>query len=134
MAKLTNLSLAAFLALLPTLAFAQAPAVPPVTASATGTTGAVVATISAKASQINSLCGFDVISSGVTSAITPITVTGLTGGTLTYTGIIAGTAPFTPRFNPCIQGSAVNTAIVITTTASGSATAVSVNAYGFTTY
>ena len=35
MAKLTNLSITAFLALLPTLAFAQAPALPPVTASAT---------------------------------------------------------------------------------------------------
>jgi len=38
-------------------------------------------------------------------------------------------SPF--NFTPCIQSSAINTAITVTTTANGTASAVDVNSWGF---
>lgn len=107
--------------------------VPPGTAQnaiATGTTGAVTATLPAAAGKTTYICGFDISAAG-TATISPITVTGVLGGTLTYQGISAGSAPFSVRFGPCVPASAVNTAINVVTTADGTATAVDVQAYGF---
>lgn len=104
----------------------------PVGAVATGTTGSVVATIAATALVTNYLCEFDISAIGGTAAIGPVTVAGLTGGTRTYQfSSSAAGVNFSKSFNPCIPASAVNTAIIITTTADGTATAVDINSSGY---
>jgi hypothetical protein len=101
------------------------------TAVATGTTGAVSASMSAPASKLLFLCGFDVSAIGGTADVGPITVTGLTGGTFTYhLASSAGGVTLNRSFSPCIPASAVNTAIVVATTADGTASAVDVNVWG----
>jgi hypothetical protein len=114
-----HILLAALLGLLPSLALAQSASIarPVVVAAASGTTGAVVATMSAKANVTNYLCSVDI--SGVGSAVAPlgpVVIAGLAGGSITLQGIPAGTAaappaPFMRNFDPCIPASAPNTAI-----------------------
>lgn len=99
-----------------------------VTANASGTTGAVVATIPAVAGKTNNLCSFSVSATG-TGSVGPITITGLAGGTQTYQLTAPGSVG--QAFSPCLPASAPNVAIVITTTADATATAVNVNAAGF---
>lgn len=117
-----------------TLASDQPFQVPPTqtTAIATGTTGAVTATLAATASVTNYLCTVDVSATGGTAAIGPITITGLLGGTFTYQFFSTATgANFQRTFTPCVPASAVNTAIAVATTADGTASAVDVNLSGF---
>lgn len=102
----------------------------PVTAVGTGSTGAVTATLAAANGKTTFICGFDVSAAG-SATISPITVTGLLGGTFTYQGISAGGAPFMVRFAPCLPASAVDQAIAVVTTADGTATATDVNAFGY---
>lgn len=104
----------------------------PVTGIGTGSTGAVVGTLAAIPGQKTWICGFDVSGIGGTAALGPVVVAGLTGGSFTYQ--ISSTAAgitLSRTFTPCIPASAVNTAITVTTTADGTATAVDVNAWGF---
>lgn len=104
----------------------------PVTAVATGTTGAVVGTMAAIAGKTNYLCGFDVSAIGGTAAVGPITVTGLITGSFTYELASTATGVTLSRvYSPCIPASAANTAVTVTTTADGSASAVAVNMNGF---
>jgi hypothetical protein len=105
----------------------------PISAAATGTTGAVTATLGAFANQTTFLCGFDVSAIGGTATVGPITISGLVSNQ-TFTYQLSSTttgATLSRTLNPCIPGRAVNTAITITTTANGTATAVDVNAWGF---
>lgn len=96
-----------------------------------GTTGAVVGTLAGAASKTTYLCDLDVSAAG-TGSIGPVTVAGLLGGSKVFQlPVTAGGAPFSKSFNPCLPASAVNTAITITTTADGTATAVNVNSSGF---
>lgn len=98
----------------------------------TGTTGAVTGTLAGAASKTTFICGFDISATGGVASLGPITVTGLLGGTFTYQLFSTATGVnFTKTYNPCLQASAVNTAIVVTTTADGTATAVDVNVQGF---
>lgn len=100
--------------------------------AATGSTGAVTATLPAVASQFTYLCNLQVSAAGGTATISPITVAGVQGGSLVFQGISAGGAPFIPpAWTPCLRSSAVNTPITVTTTADGTATAVDVQASGF---
>ena len=104
----------------------------PITGNATGTTGAVVGTLAAAASKTTYICGFDVSAIGGTAAVGPITVAGLKGSSAVYQ--LASTAAGVTlgrTYSPCIPASAANTAITITTTADGTASAVSVNSWGF---
>lgn len=98
----------------------------------TGTTGAVTGTLAAAAGRTTFICGFDVSVIGGTAAVGPITITGLIGGTFTYqfSSLAAGNT-LSRTFTPCIPASAVNTAIVTTTTADGTASAVDVNSWGY---
>lgn len=98
----------------------------------TGTTGAVTGTLAATATTTTYICGFTVSAVGGTATLGPITVTGLKNGTFTYQlfSSASGVNLIQP-FTPCIPASAVNTTIVVTTTADGTATAVDVNAYGY---
>jgi hypothetical protein len=104
----------------------------PVTGNATGSTGSVVGTLAAASSKTTYICGFDVSAIGGTAAVGPITVAGLTGSSMVYQlSSLAAGVTFSHTFTPCIPASAVNTAITVTTTADGTATAVDVNSWGF---
>ena len=99
--------------------------------NATGSTGAVVGTLTSQTGRTAFICGFSVNAIG-TLAVGPITIAGLTGAsqvwqlTATASGSSVGTT-----FNPCIPASAAATNITITTTADASATAVDVNSWGY---
>jgi hypothetical protein len=101
--------------------------------NASGSTGAVVGTLAAAASVTTYICGFNVSAIGGTAPVGPIVVAGLIGSSQTYQGSAsaAGGIVASQTFFPCIPASAANTAITITTTADGTATAVNVNAWGF---
>lgn len=105
-----------------------------ITGNATGSTGAVVGTLAGVAGKTTYICGFSVSGTGGTANIGPITVAGLVGSSQVYqlSNNVASTATnFSQSFNPCIPASAANTAITVTTTADGTATAVDVNSYGY---
>lgn len=104
----------------------------PVTAAGSGATGAVVGTLAATAGKTNYICGFDVSAIGGTAAVGPIVVAGLISGSFTYqlASLVAGNL-LGRTFKPCIPASGANTAITVTTTADGTASAVNVNIAGF---
>lgn len=103
-----------------------------ITGNATGTTGAVVGTLAAATGKTTYICGFDVTAVGGTAQVGPITVAGLVGGSATYYLASSAAGVVLPvRYTPCIPGSTVNTAITITTTADGTASAVTVNSWGY---
>lgn len=106
-----------------------------VTANAAGSTAAVVGTMAATAAKTNYLCGFNVQAIGGTATVGPITVAGLIGSSQVYqtdvNSATVGKQVASATFSPCIPASAVNTAITITTTADGTATAVDVNSWGY---
>jgi hypothetical protein len=108
------------------------PGATPVLGLGTGTTGAVTGTLAGVAAKTTYICGFDVSALGGTATVGPITVTGLLGGTLTYqlASTVSGNL-LSRTFMPCLPASAVNTAIVVTTTADGTASGVDVDATGF---
>ena len=130
-------ALAAALFLLSPGAFAQTSGVPTgaiITGNSTGTTGAVVGTLAARAGVTTYICGFNVSSIGGTATVGPITVAGLIGSSQVYqlpVNAATGQILATQTFTPCIQASAANTAITVTTTANGTATGVDVNSWGF---
>lgn len=102
-----------------------------ITGNATGTTGAVVGTLAAAAGKTTYICGFDITAVGGTAQVGPITVAGLVGASAVYylASSVAGSV-LPVRYSPCIA-SAANTAITITTTANGTASAVTVNSWGY---
>jgi len=104
----------------------------PITGNSSGTTGAVVGTLAGAAAKTTYICGFDVSAIGGTAAIGPITVAGTVGGSLVYQmSSSAAGLTLSRSFNPCVPASAVATAITITTTADGTASAVDVNSWGY---
>lgn len=108
------------------------PGATPVAFTATGTSGAVTATLPAASGKNTYICGYNVSAAG-TGLITPITITGVLGGTQTVQGLTAGAAPiFPPPYTPCLPSSALNQAISVSTTADATATAVNVNVWGYT--
>jgi hypothetical protein len=106
-----------------------------ISGNATGSTGAVVGTLAANATKFTYICGFDVSAIGGTATVGPVVVAGLITASQTYQVPVNSATnatvlgPF--HFFPCIQSSAINTAITITTTADGTASAVDVNSWGF---
>lgn len=104
----------------------------PITGNATGTTGAVVGTLAAAASKTTFICGFAISATGGVATLGPITVAGLIGSSMVFQLFsTASGVNLSQQFNPCIPASAANTAITITTTADGTATAVDVNSWGY---
>ena len=104
----------------------------PITGNGTGSTGAVVGTLTAVSSKTTYICGFSVSAIGGTAAVGPITIAGTITASLVYE--LASTATgisLTQTFSPCIPASAANTNITVTTTADGSASAVAVNSWGY---
>lgn len=104
-----------------------------ITGNAQGTTGAVVGTLAAVQNKFTFICGFEVDAIGGTAAIGPITVAGIVGSSMVFQGsaTAAGGRIASRDFSPCIPSSAPNTAITVTTTADGTATAVDVNSWGY---
>lgn len=106
-----------------------------ITGNATGTTSAVVGTLAAASGKTTYICGFNVQAIGGTATVGPITVAGLIGSSQVYqtdvNSATVGKTVASANFNPCIPASAVNTAITITTTANGTASAVDVNSWGY---
>ncbi len=103
-----------------------------ITGNGTGTTGAIVGTLTGAAGKTTYICGFDVSAIGGTATVGPVTVAGLVGSSMVYqlSSSAAGNT-FSRTFSPCIPASAVNTPITVTTTANGTATAVDVNSWGY---
>ena len=102
----------------------------PITGNASGTTGAVVGTLAAVANKTTYICGFHIDSTG-SGAIGPITLAGIVGSSMVFQGTAGVNNNLSQVFTPCIPASAQNTAITMTTTADGTATAVNVNTWGF---
>lgn len=112
----------------------------PITASATGSTGAIAATLTGAAAKTTYLCGFNYQGSDATAAVVGnIAVTGTITGTMNfgYAALALGaTVPQPPPnaqvFTPCIPSSAVNTSIVVTPPTLGAgATIATVSAWGY---
>lgn len=103
-----------------------------ITGNATGTTGAVVGTLAGVSAKTTYICGFSVSAIGGTAAVGPITIAGTVTASLVYQlASSASGSQLTQSFSPCIPASATNTAITVTTTADGTASAVAVNSWGF---
>ncbi len=106
----------------------------PTTNTATGTTGATVATLAAVAAKTTYLCGFTITSDATAAIAGTATVAGTIGGTMSYiqnVGSATAAGMLTQSFVPCIPGSAVNTAIVITSVAAGTGGSTAVTAWGY---
>lgn len=113
----------------------------PLTSSATGTTGAITATLPAAAGKTTYICGFQFAGTNATAAnpATNVTITGTISGTLNFGfptlaagAAVANTPPVGEVFTPCIQASAINTPIVVNGPALGAgATLVTVTAWGY---
>lgn len=98
---------------------------PLVAASGNKANASAAATLTGGASDTVYLSGFEVTGSGATAGLpVTVTVTGVLGGTLSYTynfapGVLVGNTPLSVQFNPPLPASAVNTPIVVTCPASG---------------
>jgi hypothetical protein len=99
----------------------------PVTASATGTTGAVTATLPAVAGKTTYLCTVLIGEAG--SGTATATATNTVTGTLNFVVVAPGN--FSVPFNPCVPANAANVTIPVATAANATATAVAVTATGF---
>jgi hypothetical protein len=112
----------------------------PVTASGTGTTGAVTATIAALASKTAYICGFYYAGTNATAAQTgSVTVTGVVGGpmqfgfpTLALGATVPNTLPTDEQFIPCVPATSAGVAIVVAGPAlGGGATLATTTAWGY---
>lgn len=107
----------------------------PVTSSATGTTGAVVATLPAAAGKTTYICGFNATGNeAATGAIVAVTVAGTISGSLNYFiahSVTPTLGNLNNTFTPCVPSSAVNTAITVTSAADAAGTNVAVTAWGY---
>jgi hypothetical protein len=106
----------------------------PITSSATGTTGAITATLPGVAGKTTFICGFTLTSGGTTTAaVTTATIAGVIGGTMSYVYVFTSGSQglFGIAFPTCIPANAMNTAIVITQPAGGTGTIGAVSAWGY---
>ena len=113
----------------------------PITNTATGTTGAIAATLPAVAGKTAYLCGFYYTGTNATNpnTATSVTVTGTIGGTMSFgfptlaaAATVPNTIPIDEEFLPCVAASAVNTPIVVNGPALGAgATQATVTAWGY---
>jgi hypothetical protein len=107
-------------------------------ASGTVANASAAATLTATAGHKVYICGLVITSTGSTAAaVVAPTVTGLTGGTLTFAyasvaGVTLQNPTISHSFIPCVPASAAGTNIVITLPALGAGnTNATVNAWGF---
>lgn len=112
----------------------------PITATGSGTTAAVVATIPAVANKTAYICGLYYSGTNATAAQTgSVTISGVAGGPMAfgYPTLVVGAAiptqiPIDEAFMPCQPATSVNVAIVVTGPALGAgATLATVTAWGY---
>lgn len=107
----------------------------PITASATGTTGATTATLAANASLHTYICGLSIRANATAAATGNATVTGTITATMNFTQWTApaasGLGVTEEIFTPCITSSAINTGIAVISAAPGTGGVISVSAWGF---
>lgn len=107
----------------------------PLTATATGTTAATVATLAGTAGKTTYICGFTITADAPALATGTAAVSGTISGSLSYLQTILaaanGTSDLTKNFNPCIPASAANTSVVVTSAAAGVGGNTIVNAQGY---
>jgi len=114
-------------------------ATPVASSSGNVANASAVATLAAGGANVMTyISGFECTCGGSTAAATVnVTVTGILGGTMTYsfstaTGVDAPSPPLVVEFNPPLQASALNTAIVVTIPALGGGNAhAAANAHGY---
>jgi hypothetical protein len=104
--------------------------------NASGTTGVVSAGMGNVVGKTNYICGVEVDAVGsATGSVSPMTLAGVLGGTISYPGFQALVAPgatFIRNYNPCLPASGPNTSIAFATTADATGTAITVILWGFT--
>lgn len=106
----------------------------PVTNSATGTTGATVATLPAVSGKTTYIAGFTITADATAAIAGAATVAGTVSGSLNYiqsVGAATAAQQLTQNFNPPIPASAANTAITITSAAAGVGGNTAVTAWGY---
>ena len=96
------------------------------------------ATLAATQGYLNRICGFQITSSGSTgAAVVSPTVTGIKGGTMTFTyttvaGATLANAPLTVAFSPCLPATGPNVAIAVALPSLGAGnTNATVSAQGY---
>jgi len=99
----------------------------PVANPATGTTGAVTATLPAAANRTTFIRSFHIGALGTSGAA--VTISNLAAGTLTFEAPAGQTLNYT--FDPPLPATGQNTTITVSAAANASATAVAVTAVGF---
>lgn len=107
----------------------------PITASTTGTTGVVTATLAGVAGKTTYISGFVITADATALTTGTATVTGTVTGTLnfvqTVTAVTSGAAVLSIPFNPAIPASAVNTGIAVNSIAAGTGGVTAVSAWGY---
>ena len=96
------------------------------------------ATLTPSAAGLAHISGFDITGAGATTALpVSVTVTGIAGGTLTYSytaiaGVLLANTPLSVTFNPPLPAATINTAIVVSCPTLGAGnTKNTANAYGY---
>lgn len=107
----------------------------PITASATGTTGATTATLAGTSGKTTYICGYSIRANATAAATVTNTITGVITATLSSVMWVAplasGIGLDEMIFSPCIPASATNTGIAIVSGAPGAGGTVSSKGWGY---
>src|SRR5882757_1617775 len=107
----------------------------PLTASATGTTGATTATLTGAVGKTTYICGYSIRANATAATTVTNTITGVITATLSSIMWIApaasGLGVDEQIFSPCIPASATNTAIAVVSGAPGTGGLVSSKGWGY---
>lgn len=107
----------------------------PITASATGTTGATTATLAGTSAKTTYICGYSIRANATAAATVTNTITGVITATLSSVMWVAplasGLGIDEQIFSPCIPASGTNQAIAIVSGAPGSGGTVSSKGWGY---
>lgn len=107
----------------------------PITASATGTTGATTATLAGTSGKTTYICGYSIRANATANTNVTNTITGVVTATLSSIMWVpantAGLGVDEQIFSPCIPASATNTGIAIVSGAPGTGGLVSAKGWGY---
>jgi hypothetical protein len=107
----------------------------PITASATGTTGATTATLTGTSTTTVYICGYSIRANATAAATVTNTITGVITATLSsimwVAPLASGIGVDEQIFNPCIPASGTNQGIAIVSGAPGSGGTVSSKGWGY---
>lgn len=107
----------------------------PITASATGTTGATTATLAGTGGKTTYICGYSIRANATAATTVTNTITGVITATLSSIMWIApaasGIGIDEQIFSPCIPASATNTGIAVVSGAPGTGGLVSSKGWGY---